>query len=317
MASLKRVKPGDFFTALQWHQISRRSDLKGIGMIVHAWTVIFAMMALCIWQPLFIILAIPIIGARQLGLAIIMHEAAHGGVSKSKKLNDFLGLWLAGAPIGGSLKSYRPYHLLHHKFTQQAQDPDIGLSAPFPITKRSLRRKIIRDLTGQTFYKQRFNQISNALGLNLRKTGGNENRATQAREAVIPFLLTNFILLAGLTLAGVWWAFFILWLLPLATWNQLVTRLRNIAEHAVIPDDNDPLRHARTVRTNALEKAIIAPYWVNYHCEHHMFMHVPCYNLPLAHKYLQQNGHAPKMEIQSGYRRILDQASSRPDRASA
>ena len=68
-------------------------------MIVHAWAVIFAMMALCVWQPLFILLAIPIIGARQLGLAIIMHEAAHGGVSKNPKLNDFLGLWLAGAPI--------------------------------------------------------------------------------------------------------------------------------------------------------------------------------------------------------------------------
>ena len=286
-------------------------------MIVHAWAVIFAMMALCVWQPLFILLAIPIIGARQLGLAIIMHEAAHGGVSKNPKLNDFLGLWLAGAPIGGSLKSYRPYHLLHHKFTQQPEDPDLGLSAPFPITKHSLRRKIFRDLTGQTFYKQRLNQIANALGLNLRKTGGAENRATAAREAVIPFLLTNLLLLIGLTLAGAWWVFFILWLLPLATWNQLVTRLRNIAEHAVIPDDNDPLRHARTVRTNILDRAIIAPYWVNYHCEHHMFMHVPCYNLPQAHKYLEQNGHTAKMEIQTGYWRILDRASSKVDGATA
>ncbi|MGB2574252.1 MAG: fatty acid desaturase, partial [Henriciella sp.] len=187
-------------------------------MIVHAWAVIFTMMALCVWQPLFILVAIPIIGARQLGLAIIMHEAAHGGVSKNPKLNDFLGLWLAGAPIGGSLKSYRPYHLQHHKFTQQPEDPDLGLSAPFPITKHSLRRKIFRDLTGQTFYKQRLNQIANALGLNLRKTGGAENRATTAREAVIPFLLTNLLLLIGLTLAGAWWVFFILWLLPLATW---------------------------------------------------------------------------------------------------
>lgn len=286
-------------------------------MIVHAWAVIFAMMALCVWQPLFILLAIPIIGARQLGLAIIMHEAAHGGVSKNPKLNDFLGLWLAGAPIGGSLKSYRPYHLLHHKFTQQPEDPDLGLSAPFPITKHSLRRKIFRDLTGQTFYKQRLNQIANALGLNLRKTGGAENRSTTAREAVIPFLLTNLLLLIGLTLAGAWWVFFILWLLPLATWNQLVTRLRNIAEHAVIPDDNDPLRHARTVRTNILDRAIIAPYWVNYHCEHHMFMHVPCYNLPQAHKYLEQNGHTAKMEIQTGYWRILDRASSKVDGATA
>ena len=30
------------------------------------------------------------------------------------------------------------------------------LSAPFPITRQSLRRKVVRDLTGQTWFKQRF-----------------------------------------------------------------------------------------------------------------------------------------------------------------
>ena len=53
-------------------------------------------------------------------------------------------------------RSLPPYHLQHHKFAQQAEDPDLGLSAPFPITRASLRRKIVRDLTGQTWFKQRF-----------------------------------------------------------------------------------------------------------------------------------------------------------------
>ena len=80
---------------------------------------------------------------------------------------------------------------------------------------------------------------------------------------------------------GCWWGWFALWLLPRATWFQLVTRLRNIAEHALVAkDEPDPLRHARTTRANWLERALIAPYWVNYHCEHHMFMHVPCWRLP-------------------------------------
>ena len=48
----------------------------------------------------------------------------------------------------GGLVQYRTYHLGHHKFAQQAEDPDLGLSAPFPITRLSLRRKIVRDLTG-------------------------------------------------------------------------------------------------------------------------------------------------------------------------
>ncbi|NER03777.1 MAG: hypothetical protein F6K17_14705, partial [Okeania sp. SIO3C4] len=104
----------------------------------------------------------------------------------------------------------------------------------------------LRDLTGQTFIKQRYNQFANALGLNIRAGKGAENRVQAAREAVLPFLITNLILLAVLTSLGAWWAYLVLWLLPLATWNQLVTRLRNIAEHAVVPDNEDPMRHART-----------------------------------------------------------------------
>ena len=38
------------------------------------------------------------------------------------------------------------------------------LSAPFPITKLSYRRKFLRDITGQTGYQQRKAQLLNALG---------------------------------------------------------------------------------------------------------------------------------------------------------
>ena len=80
-----------------------------------------------------------------------------------------------------------------------------------------------------------------------------------------------------------WWGWFAVWLLPRATWYQLITRLRNIAEHALIAkNEPDPLRHARTTHANLIERAFIAPYYVNYHCEHHMVMHVPCWNLPRA-----------------------------------
>jgi fatty acid desaturase len=313
MPVAKRIRPLDLFTKEEWAHVSRRSDLLGLGTVAHAWGVIILAMAAAIWQPWLIILAIPVIGARQLGLAILMHDAAHGGLSKNGKINEWVGHWLVGAPIGASLKAYRPYHLNHHKYAQQPEDPDLILSAPFPVTRSSLQRKIVRDLTGQTFYKQRVNQFANAMGLGIRNTKGAENRSQSAREAVIPFLITNLILLTVLTLLGHWWAYFIFWLLPMATWNQLITRLRNIAEHAVVPDHNDPMRHARTTRANLLERAFIAPYWVNYHCEHHMFMHLPCYRLPEAHALLRKKGITAQMEVQDGYLTVLKQAASKPE----
>ena len=291
--------------------LSKRSDFMGLGMIVHCWGIIALAIAAGIWQPWLIPLAIPIVGARQLGLAVIMHEGAHGGLSTNQRINDFVGHWLAGAPVGGHLRNYRNYHLQHHKFTQQPEDPDLILSAPFPITKESLRRKIIRDLTGQTFWKQRRNQFAKALGFGHSRSRGRENRSQSAREAVIPFLLTNAALLVALSLAGYWWAYFVLWLLPMATWNMMITRIRNIAEHAVVPDHNDPLRHARTTRINLLEALFVAPYWVNYHCEHHMFMHLPCYRLGAAHRLLEKKGITKRMEVQRGYRHVIGMAASK------
>ena len=307
-----RIRPLDLFSREEWQHLSRRSNFRALAMVVHAWAVIVLATVAAIWQPWLIILAIPIIGARQLGLAILMHEAAHGGLHSNGKLNDWIGQWLVAAPVGASLKSYRPYHLQHHKYAQQPEDPDLNLSAPFPITRASLRRKIIRDLTGQTFYKQRANQIANAFGIGIKPGKGTENRMHTAREAVTPFLLTNLILLAIFIASGHWWAYFVLWLVPMATWNQLVTRLRNIAEHAVVPDHDDPMRHARTTRANFIERALIAPYWVNYHCEHHMFMHLPCYRFPEAHALLRKKGITERMEVRDGYLGVLRDAASKP-----
>ena len=58
--------------------------------------------------------------------------------------------------------------------------------------------------------------------------------------------VANSLLFAALAAAGAWWAYPLLWLLPLFTWMMVITRIRNIAEHAVVPDSDDPLRNTRT-----------------------------------------------------------------------
>ena len=115
------------------------------------------------------------------------------------------------------------------------------LSAPFPITKASYRRKFLRDLTGQTGYEQRKAQILNALG---DPAWPMTQRLRLFAEKLGPQIAANAALFAGLALAGVWWAYPLLWLVPLLTWQMVITRVRNIAEHAVIPDSDDPLTHA-------------------------------------------------------------------------
>lgn len=312
MAVAARVKPQDLFTPDEWTRISARSSWRGIVLVAHAWAVIIAAGALFVLfpNPLTYVLAVMLIGARQLGLAILMHEAAHGGLHPNLKLNDWLGEWLCAAPTGASLAKYRPYHLTHHKFAQQAEDPDLILSAPFPTTRASLRRKIVRDLTGQTFFKQRFGPF---LG---KMRGDQPKGAIFAGEVARqkPFLLWNLGILVALSAMGLWWAWLALWIVPMATWFPLVTRLRNIAEHALVAkDEPDPFRHARTTRANWIERALIAPYHVNFHAEHHLFMHTPCWNLPLAHRLLAEKGLTGGMLTAPGYVAVLKAASARPE----
>jgi fatty acid desaturase len=94
---------------------------------------------------------------------------------------------------------------------------------------------------------------------------------------------------------------------------MVITRIRNIAEHAVVPDSDDPLRNTRTTQANLLERMFIAPYFVNYHLEHHLLFYVPCYNLPKLHAILMGGPHAARMEVQRGYLSVLGLATAKPD----
>ncbi len=308
MPAAPRARPADLFTPEAWAPFRTRSAWTGPLLVAHCWGVIALAVAAGVAAPWLVPLCVAVIGTRQLGLAILMHEAAHGGLSPNAKLNDFLGHWLCAVPVGASLTLYRPYHLAHHKYAQQPEDPDLVLSAPFPVSRASLRRKIVRDLTGQTFFKQRV-----LFALKAFRSDRDEDIAEGAvvtGRSVAPFLLFNLGLLVLLSLLGVWWAYFALWLLPLATWFPMVTRLRNIAEHACVEGSaDDPFRAARTTRASWWERAFIAPYWVNFHAEHHLFMHVPCWKLPALHRAVRSTPQGARMEVADSYVQVLKTAS--------
>lgn len=291
--------------------LRKRSNLRGAWMVAHAWGLIFGAMVLFAFfpNPITFLLAVMIVGARQLGLAILMHDAAHGLLFRDKKLNDWVGQWLCAYPVIADLTLYRPYHFEHHKKTQQPDDPDLHLSAKFPVTRASLWRKALRDLTGQTFWKQHVAIGNAALGGPALRTG---NKLTSFLTLLKGPLVTNFILLAGLSAFGKPHYYLLFWVLPAATWRMLVTRLRNIAEHAVVPDNDDPLKNARTTIANPLERLFIAPYFVNYHLEHHLYMWTPCYNLPKAHAGMGEHGYLPQMEVRTGYWDVLRKAAPKP-----
>ena len=348
MPAVKAANPRDVFASDDWRAITTLSLWRGIWLIIHAWIIVAlaAFGGAAAWNYhwlagiLMTPLALAVLGGRQLGLSILMHDGAHGLLHPNRKTNNWLGQWPSGAATGSDLFAYRTYHLTHHKFTQQPEDPDLSLSAPFPTRRDSLRRKFIRDLTGQTFFKQRRAQFAVAArgaaailrgesgagkadmhagrALNMQSRSGvgapiaNVEGAKTTARTVGRFLIVQAILLAiSLTIWG--WTPFLLWLVALATTFQLFLRIRNIAEHACTPTGSgDPFTHARTTYAGALARMTVAPYWVNYHSEHHLFMGVPCYKLRDTHRLLGDGGYYPRMTISPNYRDVLRQAVNRP-----
>lgn len=344
MPAVAALRPSDVFAPDEWQQLTGVSRWRGIALVSHAWAMVGLIIAGALWIDHWLawVPAVMLLGGRQLGLAILMHDAAHGLLHPNRRLNNWLGEWPSGAAVGSDLKGYRTYHLTHHRFTQQAEDPDLGLSKPFPTSRASLVRKMVRDMTGQTFFKQRLSQFTlawrgvkallagrngaadaqaataagtpfnrqGAAGINGPAADGDAGAIAVART-VGRFLTVQAILLAlSLLLYG--WTPFLLWLVALATSFQLALRIRNIAEHAcTATGPGDPFSHARTTSASLIERALLAPYWVNFHAEHHLFMGVPCYRLETVHRLLIARGFGPRMTLADGYASVMRQVTAR------
>jgi fatty acid desaturase len=314
------MTPGKaYLTSEEIRRFSARSDRWGVWLVFHCWAVIAAALALYAWapNPLTFILAMMVIGSRQLGCAILMHEAAHRALFKNGRLNELAGEWLVGWPVLADLYEYRRYHLMHHQHTQTDKDPDLNLSKPFPTTRSSLRRKIIRDITGQTGMKLRAAQIMAAL-----RFAGETDDVPQASQTFAQSfqgrvlgkaLIANLIIFSVMWAVGAWWWWFAFWALPLLTWYQLVLRVRNIAEHGAVEFSENALRNVRTTYAGPVLRLFLAPYYVNYHLEHHLVMHMPCFKLRKLHNLMIEKGFGGRMELGQSYWDVLKIATSRPE----
>jgi len=287
-------------------ELLRFEDWRSAWSIAFDWGVVFAAMALVgTWpNPLTILLALFLIGARQLGLAVLMHEASHRSLFEKRAVNDWAGQWLCAYPVWSDMALYRPYHLQHHAHTGTPRDPDLGLVAPFPISRASLRRKIVRDLTGRT-------------GVKFARAGWKRSVARwhepDGRRAAIGVLATNALLVGGLAALG-HAELYLLWAGAWLTTNTLLTRIRSIAEHALTPSLDDPLGNTRTTLGRWWERLFIAPNRVNYHLEHHLLMTVPHYKLPRMHALLRERDLLARACVErGGYRAILRRAASKAD----
>lgn len=304
-ASTKR-KVSEIFTREEIRMLNERSDVMGFVAVAFTWAVIVATFALLVWAseqrwwiaaPLFV-LGFIVLAGRHLGLAILHHEAAHKSLFKTPWLNDVIGDWLCAKPIWNDVKKYRGHHFTHHRRTNQADDTDLSLVAPFPTTRGSLYRKLIRDALGLTGLKYLFGRALMDAEL-VRWTVANDVVMLPRRAwyshlwALIRnssgMVITNAVLLAACIAVGHGWLYAV-WVLSYVTPFPLFLRVRSLAEHACTDRSTDMFLNTRSTDANLLARATVAPIRVNFHIEHHVMPSVPYFRLPLMHRMLRERG---------------------------
>lgn len=324
-----RTAISDLFTREEITDLTAKSDLHGTWAVLSTWAVIggtFAAVAgfweyLPNWGKLLLcILALVILAGRQLALAIIMHDASHQSLFKTKWLNDIATDWLCARPIWNDLKKYRAHHLRHHSKTSTVDDPDLSLVEGFPTSKKSLMRKFLRDVSGVTGLKFALGRVLMDVE-KMEWTVSNDRRWISQEGRHWTDYPKTFLKNSGGAIAtnaalfSVLWAaghpkLYALWVLAYITPFPLLLRVRSMAEHAGMETSNSALTNTRTTKAGYLARALVAPINVNYHKEHHLMATVPYFKLPKMHQMLLERGHVPEPPT---YWQVLNELSDQAD----
>lgn len=318
--ALTRRKLAELFTREEIAQLTARSDLMGAWAVMSTWAVIAACFALlAIWpNPLTFVLAVIVLGGRQLALAILAHEAAHRTLFRTPWLNDRVGDWICARPIWNDVPRYREHHLQHHAHTGTDLDPDMTLVRPLPVTRRSLAKKFLRDLSGQTGLRRMAAQFLMEVGVFKYTVAAEVERLPQEGRGfsdylrdglrnMSGFLLAQAAIAAVLAACGVLWIYSA-WAVAYLTTFSLYIRVRSMAEHACTEDSPDMFRNTRSTRAGLVARWTVAPWNVNLHLEHHVMASVPWFRLPQMHALMRARGAAP---VSPGYGDVLRLVSAK------
>ncbi len=309
-----------YITKDELTQLMRKSNWLAAWDIIQTWGWIVAAVALVYYFPnvLTVIIALFIIGGKQLGCAIIMHDCGHDSLFTSRAANIWIGNLFGAYPIMHDLRKYRPYHLEHHIHTGLDDDPDVPLTLGYPTTRASMVRKFMRDLLFINGIKGIVALILMHLGYYRYELNGQVHKTNPSQRTFANYVRHFFTdllppVLTNVALWAICWAIgapylYLLWIGAMLTTYNFCLRVRSMAEHSMVADRANPQQNTRTIYANFMERLLFAPLHVNYHAEHHLSMGIPSYNFPKMHQLLRERGYFDKGAFANNYWEILRKA---------
>ena len=125
-ADIYDEKVDRFIDPVTLKALSKIKTWRGLLQIALEWLGIAAAIVLCqvYWNPLLYVLTVMWIGARQNGLAVMMHEAVHYRLLRNRKWNDWIGEVFTAWPVLVTVNGFRQTHWAHHRHANKPEDPD-------------------------------------------------------------------------------------------------------------------------------------------------------------------------------------------------
>ncbi len=269
-----------------------RNVLTVAGALVQSFGVVIAAGLINTWWSY--LLALVLMTRGHVCLNILAHEAAHRLLFTNRRMNDGVGRWLLAYPTFQAMLGYRRVHFAHHRDEMGADEPDLSLYAGYPVAKDSWRRKLTRDATGQSAYKN-FRGLFFAL-----RRGQIEARQIVAVQVVM----------FGASMASMRPLTYVVWVLSWSTLWKVSNRLRSIAEHGGMVRSRDRRLTTHVIHQSRLARFWMVPYNTGWHLAHHVDMGVPWRNLPRLHDELVRSGWVTDVIEYPSYRAFWRAASS-------
>jgi fatty acid desaturase len=260
--------------------LRRIPDARNALTVAGAWLQSFGVVAVAavINQWWAYLIAFFLVGRGFALLNILGHEAAHRLLFSRRRVNDFVGRWLLAYPAFTPFDLYRRSHMAHHRDEMGPDEPDLDLYSGYPITRASMRRKLTRDATGVSGWKN-LKPLLKAL------------RRRPSRPLAARILGVQVVLWAAMWVgSGRWWLYPLLWLAPWMTVWRVLNRLRAIAEHAGMERSADRRKTTHVVRQRPWARFWMVPYNTGWHLAHHVDSGIPWRRLPALHAELVEAG---------------------------
>jgi fatty acid desaturase len=286
-------------------QLDRRVVVYNVAYLAGVWGVLAAAVMFAARRPRWwsIGLATLVVAGRQHALLNVEHECIHGIFVPGKTRNTSIGRWLCASPCGSPYEAAKQTHLRHHRLVGKAEDPDRELHAGTDkATRWGMARYFVTNLLGG--YAMR--SIIRRRGDEPAGDGTGPGGAAPVSGDVPAIAIAQIALWAitGSTLG--WWVYPALWAAPLGTITAFCHLVRSFGEHALAAHEEGryPQRLIST-KSNPIELALLSPYNMNYHAEHHLHPFVPAARLPQVTPMLPTGRDGPPVLVRRSYARTL------------